>query len=106
MDDYIPAIVEIYRQIKKNISQETSKIAMLKYIWDLIGVADEIDVDSIYRSFLRIIYPDLASLLNKENVAIFATDYDSSMGLLTLLSSIFFNKNTRLSSENIQLILY
>lgn len=79
---------------------------MLKYIWDLIGVADEIDVDSIYRSFLRIIYPDLASLLNKENVAIFATDYDSSMGLLTLLSSIFFNKNTRLSSENIQLILY
>lgn len=65
---------------------------MLKYIWDLIGVTDEIDVDSIYRTFLRIIYPDIAHLLSNENAILFAKDYDSSLGLLTLLNSIFYNK--------------
>jgi len=65
---------------------------MLKYIWDLIGVTDEIDVDSIYRTFLRIIYPDISHLLSNENVILFAKDFDSSLGLLTLLSSIFYNK--------------
>lgn len=29
---------------------------MLKYIWDLIGVIDELEVDGIYRVFLRIVY--------------------------------------------------
>lgn len=34
---------------------------MLKYMWDLIGIASEIDNDNIYRTFLRVMY--LISLL-------------------------------------------
>mgnify|MGYP001807836427 CR=1 FL=1 len=33
-----------------------NKINILKYIWDLIGIASQIDVDNIYRTFLRIMY--------------------------------------------------
>lgn len=71
---------------------ETSKINMLKYIWDLIGVTNEIDIDSIYRNFLRIVSPDIHTLLQKDNVLVFANDYDSSLGLIDLLNSIFYNK--------------
>lgn len=31
-----------------------NKESMLKYIWDLIGIASEIDNDLIYRTFLRV----------------------------------------------------
>ncbi|CAD8043396.1 unnamed protein product [Paramecium primaurelia] len=106
LDDYVPALVDIYKQIKKSITNETNKINMLKYLWDMIGVVDELEVDSIYRVFLRIVFPDLSSLLSTDNTQIFVQDYDSSLGLTALLCSIFKNKNTRLSNENIQILLY
>ncbi|CAK84583.1 unnamed protein product (macronuclear) [Paramecium tetraurelia] len=105
-DDYVNALVDIYNQIKQSILTEINKINILKYVWDLIGIASEIDVDNIYRTFLRIIYPDLAKLLTPENIELFAKDYDSSIAIITLFKAIFYNKNTRLSTENIQLILY
>ncbi|CAD8052628.1 unnamed protein product [Paramecium sonneborni] len=105
-DDYVPALVEIYNQIKKSLTNETNKINMLKYLWDMIGVVDELEVDNIYRVFLRIVFSDLSSLLSTDNTQIFVKDYDSSLGLTALLCSIFKNKNTRLSSENIQILLY
>ncbi|CAD8048042.1 unnamed protein product [Paramecium sonneborni] len=106
LDDYVPALVEIYKQIKKSLTNETNKINMLKYLWDMIGVVDELEVDNIYRVFLRIVFSDLSSLLSSDNTQIFVTDYDSSLGLTALLCSIFKNKNTRLSNENIQILLY
>lgn len=56
MDDYIPALVDIYKQIKKSIVVEVNKINMLKYIWDMIGLVNELSLDKIYRVFLRIVY--------------------------------------------------
>ncbi|CAD8065939.1 unnamed protein product [Paramecium sonneborni] len=106
MDDYVPALVDIYKQIKKSIAVEADKINMLKYIWDIIGLANEIDIDKIYRIFLRIVLPDLQKILCPENVQFFVSDFDSSIGLTTLIFTIFKNKNTRLSNENIQLVLY
>ncbi|CAD8141563.1 unnamed protein product [Paramecium octaurelia] len=106
LDDYVPALVDIYKQIKKSIANETNKINMLKYLWDMIGVVDELEVDNIYRVFLRIVFPDLSSLLSTDNTQIFVQDYDSSLGLTALLCTIFKNKNTRLSNENIQILLY
>ncbi|CAD8074071.1 unnamed protein product [Paramecium primaurelia] len=105
-DDYVNALVDIYNQIKQSIINEINKVNILKYVWDLIGIASEIDVDNIYRTFLRIIYPDIAKLLSEENIELFAKDYDSSIAIITLFKAIFYNKNTRLSTENIQLILY
>ncbi|CAD8116026.1 unnamed protein product [Paramecium primaurelia] len=105
-DDYLNSLVDIYNQIKQSILIEMNKVNILKYVWDLIGIASEIDVDNIYRAFLRIIYPDLANLLTQENIELFAKDYDSSIAIITLFKAIFYNKNTRLSTENIQLILY
>lgn len=56
MDDYVPALVDIYKQIKKSIAVEINKINMLKYIWDMIGLVNELSLDKIYRIFLRIVY--------------------------------------------------
>ncbi|CAD8047725.1 unnamed protein product [Paramecium sonneborni] len=105
-NDYVNALVDIYNQIKSSILIEINEVNILKYVWDLIGIASEIDVDNIYRTFLRIIYPDLAKLLSQENIELFAKDYDSSIAIITLFKAIFYNKNTRLSTENIQFILY
>ena len=38
----MPALVEVYKQIKKSIANETNKINILKYLWDMIGVIDEL----------------------------------------------------------------
>ncbi|CAD8072735.1 unnamed protein product [Paramecium sonneborni] len=106
MDDYVPALVDMYKQIKKSIAVEADKINMLKYIWDMIGLANELEMDKIYRIFLRIVLPDLQRILHPEYVQFFVSDFDSSIGLTSLICSIFKNKNTRLSNENIQLVLY
>ncbi|CAD8153798.1 unnamed protein product [Paramecium pentaurelia] len=106
MDDYVPALVDIYKQIKKSIAVEINKINMLKYIWDMIGLVNELSLDKIYRIFLRIVLPDISQILHPDHTQIFVTDFDSSIGLTSLICSIFKNKNTRLSNENIQLVLY
>lgn len=57
VDDYMQALVDIYNKIKQSITGETTKIGLLKYIWDLIGISEEIDAESIYRIYLRVMYP-------------------------------------------------
>lgn len=54
MDDYIAGIINIYQKIKSSIANEITKVGLLKYFWDLIGIVEQIEVDSIFRIFLRI----------------------------------------------------
>ncbi|KAL4452832.1 hypothetical protein ABPG74_002397 [Tetrahymena malaccensis] len=97
-DNYLQASENVYKQVKQTLVNGINRESLMKYLRDLIGLNNCIEVAKIFRFYFKHIYGDLTMIF--QNMQQFFHDNEVMKVVLDFANSLTFNKTQRLNHES------